>query len=146
MTQDEQAILGAPPSVVAGANPGNPRAAFTDWLNLTYPALGGEPGAFYVALSRATRAAFGGLHERAGRGLHGYTRSFEFQHGRTLFAFGGQRGTAFVSISADGCALVPDWLALVALFRDRLQGRITRWDGATDDYEGRQSVDKAVHL
>ncbi|HEY6825045.1 MAG TPA: replication initiation factor domain-containing protein, partial [Steroidobacteraceae bacterium] len=83
-------------------------------------------------------------NERPGRGLHGYARSFEFQHGRTLFAIGGQRETAFISMSGDGCALVQDWPALVALLRDRLDGRITRWDGATDDYEGRRSVDSAV--
>jgi phage replication initiation protein len=125
---------------------GNPLAAFTDWLNVTYPAQGGDPGAFFNAFSKATRATFGGMLERPGRGLHGYTRSFEFQHGRTLFAFGGQRGTAFISMSGDGCALVPDWPALVALLRDQLQGRITRWDGAADDYEGRQSVDEAVRM
>lgn len=125
---------------------GNPRAAFTDWLNVSYPVADGDPGAFFAAFSKVTRGAFGGLHERPGRGLHGYTRSFEFKHGRSLYALGGQRGTAFLSVSGDGCALVPDWAALVKLFGDRLKGRITRWDGATDDYEGKQSVDEAVRL
>ncbi len=126
---------------------GNPRAAFTDWVNVTYPVSAtAEPaGQFFEAFSKVTRAAFGGMKERP-RGLHGYTRSFEFQHGKTLFAFGAQRGTGFVSISGDGCALVPDWPAFVELFRDRLQGRLTRWDGAADDYEGTHSVDDAVAL
>src|SRR5712691_5381725 len=49
---------------------GNPRAAFTDWLNVTYPAQDGEPGAFFETFSKATRAGFGGMRERRGRGLH----------------------------------------------------------------------------
>lgn len=37
-----------------------------------------------------------------------------------------------------------DWAKLVQWGRDELQGRITRWDGAIDDYQGRQSVDSAL--
>lgn len=123
---------------------GNPRAAFTDWLNVTYPVGSSNPGAFLDAFSKLTQARFGIMTERPGRGLHGWNRSFEFEHGRTLYAIGGQRGTALVSIGNDGCALIPDWEALIRFFRDELQGRITRWDGATDDYEGVHSVDWAV--
>ncbi len=133
----------APDTAVPG---GNPRAAFTDWLNVTYAASSGDPAAFFDAFSKVTQARFGLLNERPGRGLQGYKHSFEFQYGRSFFGLGGQRGTGFVSISGDGCALIPDWRALVELLRDRLQGRITRWDGATDDFEGRRSVDEAVRV
>ena len=123
---------------------GNPRAAFTDWLNVTYPVGTGSPSSFLEAFSKVTQARFGVMTERPGRGLHGWTRSFEFEHGRTLYAIGGQRGTAFLSMSGDGCALVPDWPALIELFEAQLCGQITRWDGATDDFEGVRSVDWAV--
>ena len=126
---------------------GNPRAALTDWVNVTYWVSGTDPaGQFFDAFSDATHGAFGVMRERPGRGLHGYTHSFEFEHGKTLFAFGEQRGTAFVSIGSDGCALVPDWPVFVELFRERLQARLTRWDGAMDDFEGVHSVDEAVAL
>ena len=122
---------------------GNPRAAFTDWLNVTYPALKGDPGPFFETFSKLTQARFGLLREERG-GIQGYKRRFAFEHSKSFVGIGGQRGTALVSISGQGCALVPDWPALVEFFRDRLQGRITRWDGAVDDYEGLHSVDWAV--
>ncbi len=81
-----------------------------------------------------------------GRGKHGYTQSFAFDRGGVLFAVGGQRGTALLSIPGEGCAFVADWNAVVALFRDELHGRITRWDGAVDDFEGTHSVENAVAL
>lgn len=40
--------------------------------------------------------------------------------------------------------MIPDWTALTKFLRDTLQGRITRWDGAVDDYEGGHTVDYAV--
>ena len=123
---------------------GNPRAAFTDWLNVTYPVGAGSPTSFFETFSKVTQARFGMMAERPGRGLHGWNRSYAFDHGKTLYAIGGQRNTALVSISNDGCALIPDWEALIRFFRDELDGRITRWDGATDDYEGLHSVDWAV--
>jgi phage replication initiation protein len=51
-----------------------------------------------------------------------------------------------VSLSGEACALVQDWEAVVALGRDQLQGRITRWDGAVDDYAGAHTVDDALQL
>ncbi len=51
-----------------------------------------------------------------------------------------------ISLPGEACALIPDWEALVALFRDRLQGRITRWDGAVDDFEGKHPVNESVAL
>jgi len=126
---------------------GNPHAAFTDWVNATYRVSGSDPvGHFFEVFSKATRAAFGVMRERPGRGLHGYTQSFEFEQGKTFYAIGGQNGTALFSTDSAGCAFIPDWLAFVELFRDQLDGRLTRWDGATDDFDGIHSVDNAVAL
>jgi phage replication initiation protein len=61
-----------------------------------------------------------------------------------MFALGGQRGTALLSIPGEGCTFISDWEALKCLLRDELSGKITRWDGAADDYEGQHSVDHAV--
>lgn len=80
------------------------------------------------------------------RGLHGYSRSFAFDRGTVLFAIGGQRETGFISVPGDGCNLIRDWPRLSELIQHRLGGRITRWDGAVDDFEGAHSVDLAVEL
>ncbi len=124
-----------------------PYAALTDWLNVTFRFPGGTEaiGAFFARFSEAMGGIFGGMTDQ-GRGKYGYTQSFVFDRGGVLFALGGQRGTALVSIPGEGCAFVQDWNALVALFRDELRGRITRWDGAVDDFEGTHSVDSAVSL
>jgi len=63
-----------------------------------------------------------------------------------LFAFGGQRNTAFLSLSGDACALVPDWARFSEIGRDVLAGRLTRWDGAADDFAGAHTVDLAVEM
>lgn len=63
-----------------------------------------------------------------------------------MLAYGGQSGTAFVSIPGETCALIKDrWSDVVVLFGDILKGRITRWDGAVDVYDGLPSVDDAVN-
>lgn len=77
-------------------------------------------------------------------GLHGGKRSFTFERGKALFAFGGQNGTAFLSIPGEGCALIPDWRDATYFFQTVLKDWITRWDGAVDDFEGRYSVDQAL--
>lgn len=121
--------------------------AITDWLNLTFPLPSWKdiPGSFFLCVNDAVGPAFGHM-ESTGRGLHGYTASCRFQWGKVQLAFGGQRETGFLSIPGDGCALVPDWNRLVSVFRDGLGARITRWDGAVDDFEGIHSIAKAVDL
>ena len=57
---------------------------------------------------------------------------------------GGQNNTAFLSIPGEACHSDPSWQNLILLIRDKLKGKITRWDGAVDDYEGKHSVDLAV--
>jgi phage replication initiation protein len=84
--------------------------------------------------------------EDQGRGLHGYERSFKFERGGVRFALGGQAGTGFLSVPGEGCALVPCWDRFVGLLRDELGARITRWDGAVDDFEGSHPVNEAVML
>jgi len=148
------AAAAAPPrTVITGGkigdeNPhreGNPRAGFVDFLNVSFRVSGdGDPAqAFLCLLQKAVRDAFGVMQER-GRGLHGYERSFAFERGKVLFAFGGNRHTAFLSIPGDGCSLVPEWPELVALLRDGLSAQLTRLDCANDDLEGVHPVNEMV--
>ncbi len=121
--------------------------ALTDWLNCSFPfdPLSLSLEEFVKGLSEATHEAFGGMTDR-NRGLHGFAQSFAFDRGGVLFAIGGQRNTAFLSIPGEGCAYVRDWAPVTTYLRDRLGARITRWDGAADDFYGHHSVDMAVEL
>ena len=122
-------------------------AALTDWLNVTLPLRveDANPEPFFQRFSEVTRGVFGGMTDRE-RGLHGWKRSFVFDRGGVVLAFGGQRDTVFLSFPGEGCAFVSDWKPLTALLRGEFHGKITRWDGAVDDYTGRHSVDYAVEL
>lgn len=80
------------------------------------------------------------------RGLHGWQYSFQFDHGCVLFAYGGQNNTAFLSLPGEGCALISDWQSFAIYLRDQLRARITRWDGAVDDFNGVHSVDMAIEF
>lgn len=124
---------------------GHPFAALTDYLNITFPfdRCGSSVGRFFGLLRGYLGDVLGGLTDR-GRGLHGYESSFAFDKGGALFAHGGQAGTAFISLPGEACALIPDWQDVIALFGGVLKGRITRWDGAVDDFEGQYTVDQAV--
>lgn len=126
---------------------GEPWAALTDYLNTTFPFDPSQEA--IVELIRHFRfflgESFGYLQQRKG-GLHGYQTSFEIGQTGGLFAFGGQRGTALVSLPGSACAQISDWHACYHLFCDILKGRITRWDGAVDVFDGVPSVDEAVEL
>ncbi|MGC2519445.1 MAG: replication initiation factor domain-containing protein [Burkholderiales bacterium] len=143
----------APRTVIRGESPvpagkNSSSGAFVDYLNASFPIgrLGKDPAhAFFVELIKVVGDRFGGMVSR-GRGLHGYLQSFQFERGGVQFAYGGQRGTGLLSIPGEGCALIPDWPALVGVLRDGLIGRVTRWDGAIDNFEGHYSVDRAVSL
>jgi phage replication initiation protein len=121
--------------------------AITDYLNVTFRVADSRDflSKFFQSITSAVSSAFGSM-ESMGRGLHGYAQGYRFNRGGVLFAFGGQANTALLSIPGDGCALVPDWPRLVSLLQSAFQGRITRWDGAADDFEGTHSVDEAVGL
>ena len=148
-TQAEPAASADDPrTVIRGeSSQPHPEAAFTDWLNVSFPlpAERNPEEIVFKLLSEATDHAFGDMEDRQ-RGLHGYSRSFAFDRGTVLFAIGGQRETGFISVPGDGCALVSAWPRLSELFQHRLGGRITRWDGAVDDFAGAHSVDLAVEL
>ena len=124
---------------VQGAN-----AAIIDYLNFSFPfsAKAGAVLEFRGRLAKYIGHGLGGPTDRR-RGLHGYRQSFAFDQGKALFAFGGQSGTAYVSLPGEACHLIPDWDGMIALLCD-LCGRITRWDGAVDEYFGAHSVDDAV--
>lgn len=74
--------------------------------------------------------------EGRGRGLHGYSDSFDLA-GLGLVAYGGsnQRGTVLVSINGQGCRRIASF-GLVRAWAEPLQARITRLDIAADDHDG----------
>lgn len=122
-----------------------PQAALTDYLNTTFSF---NPSTLAILelldhLKLYLGEAFGSLHDR-GAGLHGYQKSFSVGVTSALFAYGGQRGTAFFSLPGSACALISDWQAVYHLFYEILHARITRWDGAVDVFDGIPSVDDAV--
>jgi phage replication initiation protein len=126
---------------------GEPLAALTDYLNTTFPFNPTQDN--IVQLVHQFRLflgeEFGSLQERRG-GLHGYKKSFDMGKTGGMLAFGGQRGTALVSLPGSACALITDWDSCYHLFHEVLTGRITRWDGAVDVFEGKPSVDDAVQF
>lgn len=126
---------------------GNVFGAFTDYLNVTFrlPDWKDPASGFFYRFSEVVGPAFG-IMESLGRGLHGYTDSYRFERGQVRYAFGGQAGTALLTIPGERCAMVPDWTRLIGFLRDDLQGRITRWDGAVDDFNGVHPVNEAVDL
>lgn len=123
------------------------QAALTDWLNVSFPfhLENNSPLEFFRSFSEVTKAVFGGMTDQQ-RGLHGWQYSFQFDHGCVLFACGGQNNTAFLSLPGEGCALISDWQSFALYLRDQLRARITRWDGAVDDFNGVHSVDMAIEF
>lgn len=122
-------------------------SAITDWLNCTFK-LSMHPevlSVFFNDLRHAISKQSSPALER-GRGLHGWKRSFSIEGTEALFGIGGQNGTALLSIPGTTCALFSNenWLNLVSLLHQSLDAKITRWDGAVDDYEGKHSVNWAV--
>lgn len=122
-------------------------AALTDYLSFTFAFAGTSEAVsdFFKLVSHVFHGQLGPLKTR-NKGFEGYETSFEFENGGVIFAFGGmhQRGTAYVSIPGQGCALVADWGPVVDLLQNVLDAKITRWDGAYDDYLGIHPVDMAL--
>jgi phage replication initiation protein len=121
-------------------------AAITDYLNFTVPPTAKplDVPEFAETLRLGGFGHLGGLADR-GKGKHGYDRSYVFDGGGAMLATGGQRGTTFVSVPGRACDRVSNWAAVVDLLGS-LGARITRWDGAVDDYAGVHSVDDAVTI
>lgn len=123
----------------------HPYSAITDWLNFTFPFEPHHPRLerFFPKLFRALSWRLAPALERP-VGKHGYDRSFQLGETKALFAFKGNHDTGLISLPGEVCALVTDWAKVVAFGEQELHGRITRWDGAVDDYLGEHSVDSAV--
>lgn len=143
--------VGTPRTVIRGESPVEERnksqAALTDWLNVSFPfhPENNNPKDFFISFSDATNRVFGGMTDQE-RGLHGWKHSFKFDHGCIIFAYGGQNNTAFLSLPGEGCAFISNWQSFASYLKDQLRARITRWDGAVDDFLGAHSVDLAVEL
>jgi phage replication initiation protein len=140
-----------PRTVIRGESPVEERnksqAALTDWLNLSFPfhSENNNPKDFFISFSEATNRVFGGMTDQE-RGMHGWKHSFKFDHGCVIFAYGGQNNTAFLSLPGEGCSFISNWQSFASYLKDQLRSRITRWDGAVDDFLGIHSVDHAVEL
>lgn len=134
-----ESFSNAPPS------PPHPYAAITDYLTVSFPFPLGKAGIspFFIGLCTAIGVGLGNLNERK-TGLMGFKHSYAFDSHGAMFAFGGQNGRALLTLPGQACAVVNDWEALVAFLRDGLSARITRWDGAVDDFLGLRTVDDAV--
>lgn len=120
-------------------------AAITDYLNCTFP-LKSETFSqltFFDDLAKAAGNHFRNVRNR-GKGMNGYEKSFDLGDDGAKFCIGGQRDTALLMLPGKVCHTVTDWPALVELLRDRYGARITRWDGAVDDFEGVHSIEWAV--
>ncbi len=124
---------------------GEPYSAITDFLNCTFPFPSKSLEFFFSSLFDCLGNEFAPAKER-NRGLHGWHDSFSLGDSGALFGLGGQNGTAFLSLCSESCHMVPNWEQLTHFLKDRLGARITRWDGAVDDYEGIHSVNSAVDL
>lgn len=122
---------------------GVPYAAITDYLNCTFPFNHNDLAQFFIQLFACLGERFAPATE-LDRPLHFYPYSYSLGNSSAKFAYGRQGG--ILSFPGEACHLVPEWQDLIILLRDRLDGRISRWDGAVDDFAGIHSVDYAVEL
>ncbi|MFY9328182.1 MAG: replication initiation factor domain-containing protein [Georgfuchsia sp.] len=124
-------------------NPGD--SAITDYLNCTFPFKTSHSSLsqLFTDLAEVIGAQFGNVTER-GKGMNGYERSFDLGENGAKFCCVGQRDTGLLMLPGDACHTIRDWPVLIYLLRDDYGARITRWDGAVDDFEGIHSVDSAV--
>ena len=123
----------------------DPYTAITDYLNCTFPFSGRDLGDFFFELLDCLGPKFGPVRNRQ-RGIHGWDHSYALGESSALFGLGGQNGTGFLSLPGEACHQVPNWQRLINFLDIELGGRITRWDGAVDDYSGVHNVDWAVKL
>jgi len=121
--------------------------AFTDWLNCTFSFEKSKhrKHVFFGTLFELLGPKFGPAIDRQ-RGFHGWTESFSLGETGAIFACGGQNGTGLLSLSGEACSLITEWSRFAEVMQDAFAARITRWDGAVDDYLGEHSVDMALSL
>ncbi|MBC7787810.1 MAG: replication initiation factor domain-containing protein [Methylophilaceae bacterium] len=124
---------------------GEPYAAITDFLNCSFSFKEYDLDELIFDLLNCLGPSFSPLTHRF-KGLHGWEHSIQLGESKTFLAYGGQNNTAFLSIPGEACHMMPSWAKLVKLLRDKLNAKITRWDGAVDDYHGLHTVDSAVEL
>lgn len=127
--------MSQPPSAAAPLA----QLAHVDWLSFTIPDAENCVHELWESTLCALLGFQAGILSESGAGWNGYVRRFNIgpkgEFG--LIAFGGksQRGSVHVSLSAHGCARVPDWRAL-AEWGDSNGAKIARVDLAHDDLEG----------
>lgn len=155
LTTTELQELNHPRLVIRGENPQlqpensfaplNPNSAIIDWLNFTFVCtIGDSPALMY--LDEKFRTAFGfGLRANRFRKHLNYEHSWELGNGFGIFAYGGSSvgGTAFFSISGNGCTATKDWNAVYKLLQE-LKANITRVDLAHDDFHGQYNIKTAL--
>lgn len=121
-------------------------AAVVDYLNCTFPFSGRSAiNDFFAELLPILGNNFSPAVDRC-IGKYGYEHSFKLGISSALFAYGGNNGTGFLSMSGEACQRIADWERLVNYLSDTLKAKITRWDGAYDDFEGIHSVDNALRM
>lgn len=122
-------------------------SAITDWLNFTFPfeTCENDVAAPVEALLALLGPKAAPVAPRSS-GKHLYKHGYDFGDSGAMLFHGGNANTCMISLSGKACALVRDWQAVIRLGRDRFSGRITRWDGAVDDYAGAHTVDHALQL
>lgn len=118
--------------------------AITDYLNCSFPLKNTTEAIrpFFDGLSKVVPQLARAINR--GKGLNGYDDSYDLGEDGAKFCCGGQRDTGLLVLPGKACHTVPDWPALIEFLKDRYKARITRWDGAVDDYEGIHSIDWAV--
>ena len=124
---------------------GEAYSAITDFLNCTFQFDEYNFESIVFELCECLGKSFTQIKDRF-KGLHGWKNSLQLGETKTFLAYGGQNNTAFLSIPGEACHMVTSWLNLATLIGEKYNGKITRWDGAVDDYEGLHSVDSAVQL
>lgn len=144
----ELVICGKRPCVIAHPLPAEfapAEGAITDFLNCTFRFQTTDQNlkAFFKDLARVAGPEFQNVQSR-GKGMNGYEKSFDIGKHGAKFCCVGQRNTALLMLPGKACHTIPDWPALIELLRDQYKARITRWDGAMDDFDGLHSVDWAV--
>lgn len=120
-------------------------ATITDYLNCSFPFEADTINLpnFFTDFAAVAGKQFAHVKNR-GKGMNGYEKSFDLGEDGAKFCCVGQRDTALLMLPGKACHTIPDWSALIALLRDKYGARITRWDGAVDDFAGEHSVDWAV--
>lgn len=125
----------------------SPYSAITDYVDFTFPLEDSqyEINYFYRLLVELVGIEFTPLASR-GKGLHGWKRSYDLGTSSGIFAIGGQQNRALLSLPGSACTKIrrESWPEIIHLIRDEYAGRITRWDGAADDYEGIHSIEWAL--